>query len=173
MRQPVDAERVRRFMERLGASARTPARVYFTGGASAVLEGWREATIDIDLKIEPDDELLRLVPDVKDEMSVNVELASPDLFIPVPVDWRGRSRRVAWIGSVSFHHFDFVSQALAKIERGHARDREDVGQILGRRLATPAELRSQFDAMEPFLYRYPAIDPRAYRAALESALATT
>ncbi len=77
MRQLVDAERVERFMEALAAAAREPCRVYFTGGATAVLMGWRPTTIDLDLRLVPDsDELLRAVPRLKEELSLNVELAS-------------------------------------------------------------------------------------------------
>jgi len=43
-----------------GNQAEEKARVYFTGGATAVLLGWRASTIDIDLQIVPDqDRLLR------------------------------------------------------------------------------------------------------------------
>ena len=37
MRSLADSERIRRFMTALGRRTRQPARVYFTGGASAVL----------------------------------------------------------------------------------------------------------------------------------------
>jgi hypothetical protein len=34
--------------------------MYLTGGSTAVLEGWREATVDVDLRFDPEaDELLR------------------------------------------------------------------------------------------------------------------
>jgi len=49
MRQPVDSERIRRLMKALGAVAQQTGRVYFTGGATAVLSGWRSSTIDVDL----------------------------------------------------------------------------------------------------------------------------
>jgi hypothetical protein len=40
--------------------ASVPTRIYLTGGATAVLEGWRASTVDIDLRLEPDiDSLLR------------------------------------------------------------------------------------------------------------------
>jgi hypothetical protein len=38
---------------------------------------------------------------------------------------------------VAFYHYDFYSQALAKIERGHSQDRVDVAAILARRLVEP------------------------------------
>jgi hypothetical protein len=35
-------------------------RIYLTGGSTAVIEGWRATTIDVDLRFEPEqDELLR------------------------------------------------------------------------------------------------------------------
>src|SRR6201999_1643214 len=33
--------------------------VYLTGGATAVLYGWRESTIDVDIKVVPDNDELR------------------------------------------------------------------------------------------------------------------
>lgn len=37
-------------MQCLGQAVTSEGRVYFTGGVSAVLLGWRETTIDVDLK---------------------------------------------------------------------------------------------------------------------------
>lgn len=37
-------------MRRLGGAARSPGRIYLVGGSSAVLVGWRETTVDVDLK---------------------------------------------------------------------------------------------------------------------------
>ncbi len=39
-------------MQELAGAARGPGKVYFTGGATALLLGFREQTIDIDLKLE-------------------------------------------------------------------------------------------------------------------------
>lgn len=41
-------------MQRLGAAVLSEGRIYFTGGVSAVLMDWREMTIDVDLKAEPE-----------------------------------------------------------------------------------------------------------------------
>jgi hypothetical protein len=57
---PADAAAVRRFLRELGRIARGPATVYLVGGATAVLEGWRPTTIDVDLRIEPEvDDVIR------------------------------------------------------------------------------------------------------------------
>ena len=128
MRRPVDADRVRKFMEALGAEARTEARVYLVGGATAVLVGWRGSTIDIDMKLVPEDDgILRAIQRLKEELEVNVELASPDAFIPEVPGWEARSPFVAQEGRISFHHYDLYAQALAKLERSHQQDIEDVG----------------------------------------------
>jgi hypothetical protein len=37
-------------------------------------------------------------------------------------------------------------------------------------LVDPSRLRGYFDEIEPMLYRFPAIDPRAFRARVERTL---
>ena len=95
-------------MRVLGDEADGDVRLYFTGGATAVLLGWRAST---------------------------------------------------------------VAQALSKIQRGHAKDLEDVRAMIERGLVDREGLRLRFEQIEPELYRYPAIDPKAFRSALEQALA--
>jgi uncharacterized nucleotidyltransferase DUF6036 len=168
MRGLADEARIRRFMRELGRSARQPVRVYLTGGATAVLSGWRASTIDIDLKIVPeDDALFRAIPDLKESLQINVELAAPDDFIPVRPGWEDRSRFIAQEGLITFLDYDLVAQALSKIERGHSQDREDVQEMMRRGLVDPASLRETFAAIEPELYRYPAIDPPSFRKAVD------
>ncbi len=146
--------------------------VYLTGGASAVLEGWRPSTIDVDLRIEPDrDALLREMPRIKEELGINVELAAPPDFIPELPGWRERSREFAREGGVRFLHFDFYSQALAKIERGHVQDLSDAREMVRRGLVEPARLLELFEAIVPALYRYPAIGPAAFRRSVETFVA--
>lgn len=171
MRRLADAALIRSFMRALGRQADVAARVYLTGGATAVLLGWRTTTIDVDVRWEPDhDELFRALPRIKEELNVNVEMAWPFDFIPEVPGWRDRCRFVAAEGRLQFFHCDFYAQALAKIERGHAQDREDVKAMLHHRLIAPDQLRKHFHAIEPGLYRYPAIDPPAFRRALDGIL---
>lgn len=158
-------------MRALAGAARDPLQVYLVGGATAVLEGWRDSTIDIDLKLGTDvDAVLRELARLKDALDVNVELASPADFIPVKPGWQDRSPFVAQEGSVTFRHFDLCAQALAKIERGHETDRRDVSEMLARGLVNGPELQEYFEAIAPDLYRFPAIDPASFRAALDEAL---
>ena len=172
MRRAVDAGRLRSFMHALGVEADRPGRVYLTGGASAVLLGWRTSTIDVDLKLEPEaDRLLRAIAVLKERLEINIELAAPDQFIPELSGWRERSPFVTREGRLDFHHYDLMAQALAKIERGHAQDVADVDEMLARGLVDAVELERRFREIEPFLYRYPAIDPATFRRALEERLA--
>lgn len=174
MRTLADVDAIRRFMRALGDEARAETRVYFTGGATAVLHGWRDSTIDVDIRMDPDrDALLRAIPRLKDELHINVELASPDHFIPVRPGWQDRSPYIERHGLVAFHHFDLYAQALAKIERGHAQDVTDVQEMLRRGLVERARLLEYFDVIEPLLYRYPAVDPDGFRQAVRDALVDT
>ncbi len=170
MRALADRDRIQRFMEALGAEAREDARVYFTGGATAVLSGWRYTTIDVDLKLVPEqDVLLHAIPRLKESLHLNVELASPVDFIPVPPGWEDRSPFIVRLGRVSFHHFDLYAQALAKVDRGHSQDITDVGEMLGRALVERPRALEYFSRIEPELYRYPAIDPPTFRRAVQAA----
>lgn len=169
MRELADEARIERFMRALGRAARVEGRVYLTGGATAVLHGWRKSTIDIDIKLIPDrDELLREIPRLKEELNLNVELAAPSDFIPVPDGWEERSPLIRSEGKVSFHHFDPVAQALAKAERGHAQDLLDVKEMIATGLVEPADALAQFELIEPDLYRFPAIDPASFRRSVEN-----
>jgi hypothetical protein len=167
MREAVTAPRLRAFMRALAAEAREPGRIYLTGGASAVLRGWRASTVDIDITIVPEsDRILRAIPDLKESLHLNVELASPADFVPPLPGWEGRSPFIAREGSIDFHDFDFYTQALAKIERGHRKDLSDVDSMIHDGLVDPKQLARLFAEIEASLYRYPAVDPNALRAAV-------
>jgi Nucleotidyltransferase of unknown function (DUF6036) len=168
MRTPVDEDGVRELARRLGRVSQDPVRVYLTGGSSAVIEGWRASTVDVDLRLEPeDDRLLRALPALKEDLGISIELASPPDFIPELPGWRERSTFLFRESAVEVHHFDFYSQALAKIERGFEQDLEDVRSMIAQGLVDPARLREYYEQIEPELYRYPAIDPVAFRGRLD------
>jgi len=172
MRELATGARVREFMRLLGAAAPGETRIYLTGGATAVLLGWRETTIDVDIKIIPEsDEIFRAIPGLKESLRLNIELASPDLFVPAVPGWESRSPFIVREGRVDWHHFDPYSQALSKIQRGHDRDRIDVDEMMRRGLIDPARLRESFDQIRDALIRYPAIDPEAFARKLDETLA--
>lgn len=157
-------------MEALGREARRDMRVYWVGGTTAVLLGWRPTTIDVDLVMQPeDDALLRAITRLKESLQLNVELASPADFIPVPPGWEDRSTFVVRVGRVSFYHYDLYAQALAKVERGHQQDLSDVQEMISRGLIDPAKALEYFGRIEPELYRFPAIHPPAFKVAVAEA----
>lgn len=126
MREKVTAARLQEFMKALGNAVVEPARIFLVGGATAVLCGWRDSTIDIDLKAIPDsDELLRNIP------------------------------------------------ALAKIERGHHVDLRDVQRMIQDGLVKPERLLEFFSQIEEKIYKYPALDPKKFRAAVERVVRET
>ena len=54
--------------------------------------GWRDSTIDIDLKAVPEpDELLRQFSVLKERLEINIELAAPDDFIPALPGWESEA----------------------------------------------------------------------------------
>lgn len=82
-----------------------------------MLMGWRDTTIDIDLRFEPElDEIFRALPELKERL-INIELTSPSDFISPLPGWQERSRFITREGKISFYHYDAYSQALSKIER--------------------------------------------------------
>ena len=169
MREVADRERIEAFLTALAREATIDTDIFLVGGTSAVLVGWRASTVDIDLVMRPEsDAMLRAIPSLKERLEVNVELASPDQFIPVPPGWEERSPVVGRMGRATIRHYDFVAQALAKIERGHGRDLADVDAMLTRGLISGPTVRAMFARMEPELYRFPAIDPASFRRAVDA-----
>jgi len=81
MRSLSDKDRLASFCAALGKQVRSPGRIYLVGGATAVFHGWRETTIDIDLKALPEPPgLFEAIQALKESVDINIELASPDLF---------------------------------------------------------------------------------------------
>ena len=167
MRTETDKTKLETFMAALGNRVSGPGRVYVTGGATAVLYGWREMTIDVDLKAEPEPPgFFEAIAQLKDELEMNVELACPSDFIPPLPGWRDRCRFIVRHGLVDFYHYDPYAQALSKLQRGHERDLSDVQSMLGAGLIGKDRLRALFEAIEPDLVRYPALHAPSFRRAV-------
>ncbi len=169
MREPADAERIGRLARELGRVVPPGTRMYLTGGATAVLEGWRESTVDVDVRFEPDaDAALERIRDLKEELGLNVELASPLDFLPPLPGWEERSRFRLREGNLEVFDFDPYSQALSKLERGLALDLDDVRNMVESGQVDPARLRTLFESIESDLYRFPAVDPPSLKAAVKA-----
>jgi hypothetical protein len=167
MRAETDLAKLKSFMLALGEQVRGGGRIYLTGGATAVLHGWRPMTIDIDLKPDPEPlGLFEALAILKDQLDINVELASPDQFIPAVPGWRERSLFIARHGLVEFFHYDPYGQALSKLQRRHERDLRDVRSMLRAKLISRDRLREMFTLIKPQLIRYPAVDPASFEAAV-------
>jgi hypothetical protein len=156
-------EKLLEFLDRLGASAKAPGTCFITGGGSALLLGWRETTIDVDLKFDPEPAgVFDAIPSLKRALRINVELAAPSDFLPPLRQWRERSRFIGKYGPLEVYHYDFCSQALSKLERGHAKDLLDVTEMLRRKLVAPADLLEHVEAIRPEIKRYPAVDEESF-----------
>ena len=168
MRPPVQIDKLEAFMSAMGRAVTSPGRIYLTGGATALLHGWRPMTVDVDLKADSEPAgLFEAMALLKDTLAVNIKLASPADFIPELPRWRERSLFIARHGLIDFHHYDPYSQALSKLERGHSRDLTDVQSMLQSGLIRRDLLLQQFLRIEPQLIRYPALDPGSFRQAVE------
>jgi hypothetical protein len=167
MRAETTKAKLETFMAALGQRLRGPGRIYLTGGATAVLHGWRAMTIDVDLKPDPEPlGLFEALATLKDELDINVELASPDQFIPAVPGWRERSLFIVRHGQVEFFHYDPYGQVLSKLQRRHERDLRDVESFWQTGLVQKERLRELFVRIKPELIRYPAIDPATFETAV-------
>ena len=140
-----------------------------------MLVGWRATTRDVDLRVEPvtaTGPLGDVIADLKGELDISVEFASPPDFIPELPGWRDRSPFVEHVGSITIRHFDFYSQALAKTRRGIDADASDVAAMLAAGLIAPDTAWELYDAIVPELRRYPAIDEPSFRARMTAAFGT-
>jgi len=120
-------------------------------------------TVDVDLKLEPEPPgIFEAIAALKDELDLNVELVSPDQFLPLLPDWSDRSTFLERHGQVEFFHYDFRVQALTKLARGYERDVADVAAMLESGLVTRADLLEALEVMKPDLPRYPGLDQTAF-----------
>jgi hypothetical protein len=168
MRPNVDPQRLERLMQALGREARGSGCIYFTGGASALLIGWRDSTVDVDIRLDPEPPgIFQAIARLKQELNINIELASPQDFLPPLPGWRDRSRFIARKGQISFYHYDFTAQALSKLSRGFDRDFSDVQAMHEQKLFTLEEIRDGFESIASELIRYPSVEADVLRSRVE------
>ena len=169
MRSNVDPEKLEQLMDILGKEARGSGSIYFTGGASALLIGWRSSTVDVDIRLDPEPPgIFQAIAKIKQDLNINIELASPQDFLPPLPGWRERSVFIGRKGQISFYHYDFTAQALSKLSRGYDRDINDVQSMFEQGLFSLANLRDCFEAIEPDLIRFPSLNPDALKSRVET-----
>ena len=155
MRSNVDAKKIERLMQALGQEAQGSGCIYFTGGASALLIGWRDSTIDVDIRLDPEPPgIFQAIAKLKQKLNINIELASPQDFLPPLPGWRDRSVFISKQGNISFYHYDFTAQALSKLSRGFDRDLNDVQAMYEQKLFSLKELRDCFETHIPHFFLY-------------------
>jgi hypothetical protein len=168
MRSNVNSQKIEQLMKALGREAQSSGCIYFVGGASALLIGWRSSTVDIDMRLDPEPlGIFEAIAKLKQELDINIELASPQDFLPQLPGWRDRSIFIGRHGEIWFYHYDFTSQALSKMSRGYNRDIDDVLAMYKHELFSLDKLRDCFDAIAPELIRFPALNPDVLRNKVE------
>ncbi len=135
MRDHAERERIERFLRALGRRIHFPIRLYLVGGSIIVDLGLRQATVDVDYVVEADDpraleEFERIVPQLKNELRINVEPASPADFLPIPAHALAQSAYVRSYGNVHIYYYDLPSTIVSKAARGAERDIADIESLI-------------------------------------------
>jgi hypothetical protein len=149
MRESADRSRLLQVLEEIGRRFRHPGRVYLAGSAALIFEGLRAASVDVDYMAEIDPawegEFSRTIHAIKDDLQVNLELASPADFIPLPPGWRERSPWLGRFGTVDVYGFDPYATGLTKLLRGRASDVQDLAALCTQGRIDLDELERQAD----------------------------
>jgi hypothetical protein len=141
-------------------------RVFLVGGGTAVLEGWRESSIDADLYAAQDD-IFRDVQSIKERLRLNIELARPEDFVPPLEGTDTRHVFIETVGAVSFYHYDPYAQLLSKVVRGFARDLTDAKALVTSGMVDPKRFEQLVAAIPESIYsKYPRLSPQAVREAV-------
>ena len=173
MRESVTRERLLAFMKRLGETAPRGRRfrVFLVGGGTAVAQGWRESTIDVDLYADDDEAVFVDIQRIKESQQINVELARPEHFVPPLAGAAGRHIFIVTFGGVSFFHYDPYSQLLSKVVRGFERDLEDARHFIAAGLVDAVRFRELADGIPESAYaKYPALSRHAVLDAVSAFL---
>jgi hypothetical protein len=160
-------------MNELARSAprRGTYRVFFVGGGSAVLEGWRESTIDADLSSDRE-EIFHDIQGIKERLQLNIEFARPEDFVPALAGSDDRHVFIETIGKVSFYHYDPYAQLLSKLVRGFSRDMQDAERFLASGMVEAERFRSLVSEIPDLAYaRYPTLSKQAVREVVDDFLA--
>ncbi|MGH7540960.1 MAG: DUF6036 family nucleotidyltransferase [Gemmatimonadota bacterium] len=175
MRRELTREALRELMEELARTA--PAgesfRVYVVGGGTAVLAGWRGATIDADLYAERE-EVFRDVQAIKKRLRLNIELVRPEQFVPPLAGSVDRHVFIERVGHIDFYHYDPYAQLLSKIVRGFRKDLLDAEHFVGSGMVDAERFRELVEGIPDSAYaRYPNLSRDSVLAAVDDVLSNT
>jgi hypothetical protein len=169
MRPDVGQAEIERFLQELGRRVQHSGRIYIAGGAALVHgqvrgQGAHTADIDLRLSVSDENEVETAIRDLKTQLGVNVELASPADFIPLPSGWESRSQYVGRYGPLDVFYFDHYATALAKIDRATSRDVMDVELLKQQGLIQRDVLETAFQGILPQLGhgRFFNVDPALF-----------
>jgi hypothetical protein len=152
------------------APRRGTFRVYLVGGATAVLSGWRAATIDADLYAERE-EVFRDIQGIKDRLRLNVEFVRPEDFVPPLRGTPDRHMFIERVDRVDFYHYDPYAQTLSKVVRGFRKDLLDAHQFVASGMVQPVVLRKLVRQIPASVYaRYPALSLASVQEAIDAFL---
>lgn len=167
-RNVITGDVIQSFMKSVGRVLKKRATFYLTGGSTAILYGFRESTIDIDIAGDMD-ELFAHIPKIKDRLQINVELAKPTDFVPNLPNEENRHLSIGTFGKATFMHFDPYSQVFSKIVRGHMTDVADAKALVAAKLVDTKELCAMIKKLPDYSFaKYPRLNRAAVEAAVES-----
>lgn len=172
VRRSLSRKRVRDLMKELARSAphRGSFRVFFVGGGTAVLAGWRESTIDADLYSDTE-AIFHDVQAIQERLQLSIEFARPEDFVPALTGSASRHVFIETIGKVDFYHYDPYAQLLSKLVRGFNRDMLDASSFVRSGMVDPERFRALVDAIPEAAYaKYPALSRRAVLEAVDDFL---
>jgi hypothetical protein len=167
MRNNATKADIDKLLNALGKVFRKPGRLYLAGGASLVHLGLLPgSTLDIDIVIETtdEDEMVKAIRQLVDQMQLNIKFSSPGDFIPLPSQWMAHAKYIGRYGSLDAFYFDFYSLALSKISRGSDRDLIDVKLLVQQHVITVEELDAAYQEVLPRVGKRPYInlDPQKF-----------
>lgn len=94
-------------------------------------------TLDIDIQITVDPaNLTAKIVQLKQQLNMNIEFASPGDFMPLPAQWEARSEFIRRYGQV----FDWYSIALSKTQRANPQDVADIQLLILKGFINKVEL---------------------------------
>lgn len=167
-RQPITKKTLQVFMESVGKILKKRATFYLTGGSTAILYGFRDGTIDVDIAGDMD-ELFLHIPKLKEKLQINIEMAKPTDFIPSLPDEKKRHILIGQFKNVTFMHFDPYAQVFSKIVRGHKTDIADAKALVKNGLVDVKKLNQMVkDLAGSDFFKYPRLNRVAVQLAVES-----